>query len=195
MSFINEQTKEINCKVVYFGPPMCGKSTTLRAIARQVQNGQKGELVSLSTDTDRTLFFDFIPLVLGKVKDFTIRLHLYTVPGQAAYEVNRKVIAKGVDGIVFVADSQVTRTEANLSSLKDLQTICATEGLPFAEVPMVVQYNKRDVAQAAPLTALRDLLNPQKVPDFETTATTGAGCMDALKAIGALVLRNLKEKR
>lgn len=195
MSFLNEQTKEINCKIVYFGPPMCGKSTTLRTIAKQVQTDRKGELVSIASDDDLTLFFDFVPLVLGKVKDFTIRLHLYTVPGQAAYEVNRKIIAKGIDGLVFVADSQVPRAEANLGSLKDLRTICQEEGIGLEAFPTVVQYNKRDLPHAAPLGVLRDLLNPLKVPDFETVATTGQGCMDALKAVGSLVLRNLREKR
>lgn len=195
MAFINEQTKEINCKIVYFGPPMCGKSTSLRTICTQAQSGKQGGLVSISNGDDRTLFFDFVPLVLGKVKDFTIRLQLYTVPGQSTYEVNRKIIAKGVDGLVFVADSQLTKAEANLSSLKDLRTICEGEGHTWGEIPMVIQFNKRDLPHAAPLPALRDLLNPLKVPDFETVATKGEGVFDALKAVGALVLRSLREQR
>lgn len=195
MAFINEQSKEINCKLVYFGPPFCGKSTSLKAIAKEAKGDKKGDLVSLSSNDGPTLFFDFVPLVLGKVKDFTIRLHLYTVPGQATYEVNRKIISKGADGIVFVADSQVTRMEANLASLKDLRAICEAEGLTWGEVPMVMQYNKRDLPQVAPLAAMRDLLNTLKVPDFETVATKGDGVFDTLKAAGSLVLRNLRENR
>lgn len=192
MSFINEQAKEIICKIVYCGPALSGKSTSLKAICREIAPAKDRELVSLSTDGERTLFFDFVPLVLGKIKDFTIRLHLYTVPGQAAYEVNRKIISKGVDGFVFVADSQVARTEENLANLQELQRICAVEDLPWETLPMVLQYNKRDLPQVASLSALRDLLNPRKVPDFETIATTGQGVFDALKAVGTLVLKSLR---
>ncbi|MBI2345825.1 MAG: GTPase domain-containing protein [Deltaproteobacteria bacterium] len=194
MSFINEQTKEINCKILYFGPPLCGKSTTLRTICHQVQ-GNKTEPISIGNGEDRTLFFDFVPLTVGKIRDFTIRLHLYTVPGQAAYTANRKIIAKGVDGIVFIVDSQVQKMEENLTSLKELRAICESEGHTWGSIPMVIQYNKRDLPQAAPLPALRDALNPLKAPDFETVATTGTGVMDALKAVGLLVLRSLKEPR
>lgn len=195
MSFINEQQKEINCKIVYFGPALGGKTTTLRAVYRNVHSGKGADPISIGNDEDRTLFFDFVPLNLGKIKDYTIRMHLYTIPGQAAYDAQRKLIAKGTDGVVFVADSQIQRMEANLASLHELQKILAVEGITLEAFPMVIQYNKRDLPQAAPLAELRTLLNPSQVPDFETIATKHEGTLDALKAISALVLRDLKSRR
>jgi mutual gliding-motility protein MglA len=194
MSFVNEETKEVNCKVVYFGPAQCGKSTSLRSIYNQVKAGAKGDMISLATDEDRTLFFDFVPLYLGMVKGFAIRVHLYTVPGQAAYDAQRSLIAKGTDGVVFVADSQIQRMESNLSSLGDLEKILAAELGDESEVdefPMVLQYNKRDLPQAAPLPQMRDVLNKRRVPDFESIATNDTGVFDALKAISAQVLQSL----
>ncbi|MBI2343804.1 MAG: gliding-motility protein MglA [Deltaproteobacteria bacterium] len=195
MSFVNDSTKEINCKVVYFGPALCGKSTSLRSIYDQVKEKSKGEMISLATDDDRTLFFDFIPLYLGQIKNYTIRLHLYTVPGQVAYDAQRSLIAKGTDGVVFVADSQIPRMEANLASLVDLRRILKRE-LEDDEVvetfPLVIQYNKRDLPQAAPLNEMRDLLNTRRVPDFESVATSGDGVFDALKAISVQVLQAIR---
>ncbi len=195
MSFINEQTREINCKIVYFGPALGGKSTSLRAIYQQVREGNKGEMVSLSTDDNRTLFFDFIPLNLGTIKGFTVRLHLYTVPGQAAYDTQRGLISKGTDGVVFVADSQIQRMEANLASLLDLQKILTNAGGEWGKTPTVIQYNKRDLPQAAPITELRRLLNPTGLPDFESVATKNDGIFDAFKEISGRVLRGLKDKQ
>ncbi|MBI4236984.1 MAG: GTPase domain-containing protein [Deltaproteobacteria bacterium] len=195
MSFINEQQKEINCKVVYFGPALGGKTTTLRAVYRNVHSGKGADPIAIGNDDDRTLFFDFVPLHLGKIKDYTIRLHLYTIPGQAAYDAQRKLIAKGTDGVVFVADSQIQRMEANLASLHELQKILAVDGIALEEFPMIIQYNKRDLPQAAPLAELREVLNPSKVPDFETVATKHEGILDALKAITARVLHDLKTHR
>ena len=194
MSFINENTKEINCKIVYYGPPRCGKSTSLKKIFEQIKQKSKGELISLSTDNNHTLYFDFVPLKLGNIGDYHVRLHLYTVPGEVAYDANRKIISKGVDGVVFVADSQLEKTEANVASLKELKNILEGEGVNWKAVPTVIQYNKRDLPNAVPTTELRGLLNPQKVPDFETIATEGKGVYDVLKAIGTKVLIDLKEE-
>lgn len=194
MSFINDKQKEINCKVVYYGPPLCGKSTTLRAIYEQVREESKGDLISLSQDNERTLYFDFVPLSLGNFKGYTIRLHLYTVPGEVGYAAARKLISKGVDGVVFMADSQLQKMEENLRCLTNLREIIKNGGLDSAQVPMVIQYNKRDLPNAVPVEELRDLLNKNKDDDFETVAITGQGVFDVLRAIGTKVLLNLKRK-
>lgn len=193
MAFINEKNHEINCKIVFYGPPRCGKSTSIRFICNEVRKETKGELVSLTSDDDRTLYFDFIPLTLGKIKDYTIRLHLYTVPGEIAYEANRKIISKGVDGVVFVADSQLEKAEQNISSFSELKKILIHEGLNIEEVPLVIQYNKRDLPNAAPVAELRKLLNKYDVPDFETIAKTGNGVFDSFKSISSMVLKDLKK--
>ena len=192
MAFINEQSKEVNCKVVYFGPPMCGKSTSLRYIFKNIKDEKRGELVSLSTNTDRTLYFDFVPLTLGTFKKFQVRLHLYTVPGDVAYEAARKIISKGVDGVVFLADSQLEQLESNMASMMELKEMIEEEGGNFEELPMVIQYNKRDLPNAVPMEELRKLLNPRNVPDFETIATEGRGVFESLKSIGTQVLKSLK---
>lgn len=193
MAFINERNKEINCKIVYYGPPRCGKSTSLRFLCGELKSDTKGEMISLTSEDDRTLYFDFIPLTLGKIKDYTIRLHLYTVPGEVAYEANRKIISKGVDGVVFVADSQLERAESNLNSIRELKEILNHEGISFDEIPHVIQYNKRDLPNAAPVKELRTLLNKYAAPDFETVATGGNGIFDAFKAISTKVLFDLKK--
>lgn len=194
MSFINENTKEINCKIVYYGPPRGGKSTSLRHIFEQIKKKSKGELISLSTANDHTLYFDFVPVTLGLVGDYQIRLHLYTVPGEVAYDQNRKIISKGVDGVVFVADSQLEKTDSNIACMKELRDILKDEGIDWRELPMVFQYNKRDLSNAIPVAELRTILNPLKVPDFETVATEGKGVYDVLKAIGTKVLLDLKKE-
>lgn len=193
MAFINERQKEVNCKVLYYGPPLCGKSTSLRHIYQNIKEESKGELVSLSTPQDRTLYFDFLPIDLGKHNKFQIRLHLYTVPGEAAYKVARKIIAKGVDGVIFLADSRLERLEDNLQSMMELKEMIEEEGGEFESLPMVLQYNKRDLPGAVAIEELRRLLNPRKVPDFETVATQGKGIFEALKAASAQVLKTLKE--
>jgi len=192
---MDERTKEINCKVVYYGPPRSGKSSSLKSIYNEVKQESKGELISLTSDNDRTLYFDFVPITLGKLNDYTVRMHLYTVPGDVAYEANRKIISKGVDGVVFVVDSQLEKAEQNISSLKELREILAHEGVGVNDLPMVVQYNKRDLPSAVPVSELRNLLNPRRVPDFETVATKGVGVYDVLKAIGTNVLLDLKRRK
>ncbi len=193
MSFINDKTKEINCKVVYYGPPLCGKSTSLRKIYEQVREEAKGDLISLSQDNDRTLYFDFVPLYLGNYKDYKIRLHLYTVPGEVGYNAARKLISKGVDGVVFIADSQLERMEANIKSFNNLREILKNEGIDWKKIPIVFQYNKRDLPNAVPVEELRKLLNTNSYKEFESVAITGEGVFDVLRAIGTMVLKNLKK--
>lgn len=195
MSFINDNTKEINCKVVYYGPAMCGKTTTLKQICNQIKRESKGEMVSINADEqNRTLYFDFVPLTLGKVKNYTIRLHVYTVPGEVAYKSARKILSKGVDGVVFIADSQLQRMEDNITSLNELKAIVREEDLDWASLPKVIQYNKRDLPGALSITEMQGVLNPVGDAHFETVAITGQGVFDTLKAIGTKVVMGLKKE-
>jgi hypothetical protein len=193
MSFINYSSREINCKIVYYGPGLCGKTTNLQYIYNKTNPEAKGKMISLATETERTLFFDFLPLSLGEIRGFKTRFHLYTVPGQVFYDASRKLILKGVDGVVFVADSQIERMEANLESMENLRTNLAEQGYDLDKIPFVVQYNKRDLPNAAEMAELKRLLNPRQVPDFEASATLGNGVFDTLKAIAKLVLTELKK--
>src|SRR5215211_2304120 len=163
MSMINYASREINCKIVYYGPGLGGKTSNLEFVYEKVSPNTRGKLISLATETERTLFFDFLPVDLGEIRGFRTRFHLYTVPGQVYYNASRKLILKGVDGIVFVADSQVERVEANMESVENLQVNLSEQGYDLAKVPYVVQYNKRDLPNAAPLAELRSLLNPMGV--------------------------------
>src|ERR671927_1116049 len=160
MSFINYSSREINCKIVYYGPGLCGKTTNLQYIYNKTAPESKGKMISLATEADRTLFFDFLPLDLGSIRGFTTRFHLYTVPGQVFYDASRKLILKGVDGVVFVADSQDERMEANIESLENLRTNLAEQGYNLDKLPYIIQYNKRDLPTAAKIEELRELLNP-----------------------------------
>jgi mutual gliding-motility protein MglA len=193
MSFINYSSREINCKIVYYGPGLCGKTTNLQYIYKKTSPEAKGKMISLATETERTLFFDFLPLSLGEIRGFKTRFHLYTVPGQVFYDASRKLILKGVDGVVFVADSQVERMEANIESLQNLKDNLSEQGYDFAKIPLVIQYNKRDLPNAAPTEELRNLLNTASVPDFEGVAFKGDGVFETLKAIAKLVLTELKK--
>ena len=193
MSFINYSSREINCKIVYYGPGLCGKTTNLQYIYNKTNPTAKGKMISLATETERTLFFDFLPLSLGEIRGFKTRFHLYTVPGQVFYDASRKLILKGVDGVVFVADSQVERMEANIESVENLRGNLKEHGYDLDNIPYVIQYNKRDLPNAAPVEELRKLLNPKAIPDFEASATTGEGIFDTLKAVAKLVLQELKK--
>lgn len=193
MSFINDKTKEINCKIVYYGPALCGKTTSLRYIYDNVQKEAKGERISLSHGDDRTLYFDFVPLNLGKVKDYTIRLHLYTVPGEVGYKQARALISKGIDGVVLLVDSQLEKMDANLKSLKSLKEILKGEGHEWGKFPCVLQYNKRDLPAAVPVGELREYVNSEGFDEFETVATKGQGVFEAFTAISKLVLKDLKD--
>lgn len=193
MSFINYSSREINCKIVYYGPGLCGKTTNLQFIYKKTNPDQKGKLISLATETERTLFFDFLPLSLGDIKGFKVRFHLYTVPGQVFYAASRKLILKGVDGVVFVADSQIERMEANIESLEDLKINLAEQGYDLGKLPFTIQYNKRDLPNVAPLDEMNKLLNPNGVPRFDAIATQGPGVFETLKDVGKQVLIELKK--
>lgn len=193
MSFINYSSREINCKIVYYGPGLCGKTTNLHYIYKKTNPDSKGKMISLATETERTLFFDFLPLALGEIRGFKTRFHLYTVPGQVFYDASRKLILKGVDGLVFVADSQVERMEANVESVENLRINLAEQGYNLDAVPYVVQYNKRDLPNAVPVAEMKRSLNPRGVPDFEAIASEGNGVFDTLKAIAKQVIMELKK--
>jgi signal recognition particle receptor subunit beta len=195
MSFINYATKEINCKIVYYGPGLCGKTTNLQYIYNKTAPEAKGKMISLATETERTLFFDFLPLSLGDIRGFKIRFHLYTVPGQVFYNASRKLILKGVDGIVFVADSQQERMDANIESFQNMIDNLKEQGLSLSRIPYVIQYNKRDLPNAAPLHEMKKELNKDSVPDFEAVAIKGIGVFDTLRAISKLVILELKKQR
>ena len=192
MSFINYMAREINCKIVYYGPGLCGKTTNLQYIYERTNPEAKGKMISLATETERTLFFDFLPLSLGEIRGFKTRFHLYTVPGQVFYDASRKLILKGVDGTIFVADSQIERLEANQESMDNLRTNLAEQGYSLEKIPFVIQYNKRDLPNVVPVEELRELLNTTNVPDFEANARSGMGVFDTLKAVSKLVLTELK---
>ena len=193
MSFINYSSREINCKIVYYGPGLCGKTTNLQYIYNKTNAETKGKLISLSTETDRTLFFDFLPLSLGEIRGFKTRFHLYTVPGQVFYDASRKLILKGVDGVVFVADSQMERMEANLESYENLKVNLAEQGYDINKIPAVMQYNKRDLPNAVSMEEMRNVLNPRNIPEYEAVAPTGKGVFDTLKAVAKLVLTELRK--
>jgi len=194
MAFINYSAREINCKLVYYGPGLCGKTTNLKYIYEKTAADAKGKMISLATETERTLFFDFLPLSLGEIRGFKTRFHLYTVPGQVFYDASRKLILKGVDGVVFVADSQEERFEANVESLENLRANLREQGYDFDKIPCVLQYNKRDLPNAVALEELRSSLNPTgKIADFEAAAQSGKGVFETLKALARLVLQELKK--
>ena len=193
MSFINYSSREINCKIVYYGPGLCGKTTNLQYIYAKTNPEAKGKMISLATETERTLFFDFLPLSLGEIRGFKTRFHLYTVPGQVFYDASRKLILKGVDGVCFVADSQIERMEANLESAENLRTNLGEQGYELERIPYVVQYNKRDLPNIASVGELHRLINPRNVPEFQAVAPTGVGVFDTLKAVAKLVLTELKK--
>ncbi len=191
MSLINYSSREINVKVVYYGPGLCGKTTNIQYIYDKVSPETKGKLITLATEMDRTLFFDFLPLELGKVKGFRTRFHLYTVPGQVYYDASRKLILRGVDGIIFVADSQRARYDANIESLYNLHENLSEYQLKLDDIPYAIQYNKRDMPDVIAVKDLEEELNPKHYPSFEAVAVKGVGVFDTLKAVAKSVLRNL----
>lgn len=192
MSFINYAAKEINCKVVYYGPGLGGKTTNLQYIYNQTNPTNKGKMVSLTGETERTLFFDFLPLNIGEIKGFNTRFHLYTVPGQHFYDASRKLVLKGVDGIVFVADSRVERMEDNLDSLKSLDANLREQGYDLHTLPCIFQWNKRDVENPVPIKVLHEQLNTFKAPEIEAVAVQGVGVFDTLKLISKMILKSLR---
>ncbi len=193
MPFINFPAREINCKLVYYGPGLGGKTANLQWIYDHTGTGQKGKMVSLATETDRTLFFDFLPLDLGTVRGFKTRFHLYTVPGQVFYEASRRLILKGADGVVFVADSQEERLDANLETLDNLREHLKDHNLEFNTIPYVLQLNKRDLPNILSVDELRKQLTLKGEPSLEAVAVTGQGVFDTLKEVAKLVLAELKK--
>ena len=191
MTFINYASREINCKIVYYGPGLCGKTTNLQYIYDKTNPGAKGKLISLATETDRTLFFDFLPLELGTVRGFKTRFHLYTVPGQVFYDASRKLILKGVDGVIFVADSQVERMDANVEAIENLQTNLKSQGYDLMNIPYVLQLNKRDLPNVETVDEMKRLLMKKNEPVFEAVAAKGPGVFATLKGVAKLVLSEL----
>ena len=195
MSLVNFTTREITCKIVYYGPGRSGKTTNLQYIYGQVPDDRKGRMVSLATQTDRTLFFDFLPLELGSISGFTTKFQLYTVPGQVYYNATRKLVLQGADGVVFVADSQVRQLDENIESLQNLQANVLEHGIDVRSLPMILQYNKQDLPRELILstTELDDALNFRGLPSFSADALHGQGVFETLKAVSAEVLRKLSE--
>jgi signal recognition particle receptor subunit beta len=194
MTFINYAAKEINCKIVYYGPGLCGKTTNLQYIYNKTAPDAKGKMISLATETDRTLFFDFLPLDLGTIRGFTTRFHLYTVPGQVFYDASRKLILKGVDGVVFVADSQEARMEANVESVRNLEQNLAEHGFELKAIPYALQFNKRDLPTAVAVDEMYRVLNFKREPTFEAVATVGTGVFDTLKSVAKQILIELRKR-
>ncbi len=193
MPFINFPAREINCKIVYYGPGLCGKTTNIQYIYGNTNPNTKGKLITLDTEADRTLFFDFLPLSLGEIRGFRTRFFLYTVPGQVFYDATRKLVLRGADGVVFVADSQVERLDANLESLENLEINLRDHGLDVNTIPFVMQYNKRDLPNVESLAELRRQLNTRNMPEFQAIAPKGYGVFETLKAVVKLVLRDLQK--
>jgi mutual gliding-motility protein MglA len=193
LSFINFAAREINCKIVYYGAGLGGKTTNLQLIFDKTADKQKSKMISLATETDRTLFFDFLPLDLGTVRGFRTRFHLYTVPGQVFYDASRKLILRGVDGVVFVADSQEERLDANLEALENLQENLKEHGYDFKKIPYVLQLNKRDLPNALPVDDLKRELVRRGEPSMEAVAFQGKGVFETLKEIARQVLIELKK--
>jgi mutual gliding-motility protein MglA len=193
VSLVNYATREITCKIVYYGPGRSGKTTNLHYIYGQVPGDRKGQMVSLATQTDRTLFFDFLPIDLGSISGFTTRFQLYTVPGQVYYQTTRKLVLQGADGVVFVADSQARQLDENIESMQDLHANLAEQGVDARTVPLVIQYNKQDLPAdiITPVADLDEALNFRNVPSFSADALHGPGVFETLRGISELVLRKL----
>jgi len=201
MAFINQEAKEIHCKVVYYGPSLSGKTTNLQWVyhnAIQKHSSQKShgedasQLFSFNTNPERTLFFDFLPFDVGTIRGLRTRFHLYTVPGQVVYDASRKLILKGLDGVVFVADSQLDRMDENIEALKNLEKNLEQQGYKLQEIPLVIQYNKRDLTNIASVAELRAALNRYNAPDFEANAAVGKGVMESLRAVSKAIVTVLK---
>ena len=194
MSLVNYSTREITCKIVYYGPGRSGKTTNLQYIHAYVPEDKKGPMVSLATETDRTLFFDFLPLDLGSISGFRTRIQLYTVPGQVYYNATRKLVLRGADGVVFVADSQREQFDENIESLRNLHENLLEEDINVRDFPMVLQYNKRDLPGVIPVAELEDALNYRSVPAYPAATISGEGVFETLKGVSQLVLQSLSRR-
>ena len=191
MSFVNRMTKEVNCKIVYYGAGLCGKTANLNYVFAATKPESRGKMISLETETERTLFFDFLPLDLGKIGEYSIRFHLYTVPGQVFYDASRKLILKGVDGVIFVADSQLERMDANVEAIENLETNLKAQGYDLKTIPYVLQLNKRDLPNVSPADEMVKLMRKKGEPVFEAVAAKGIGVFETLKGVAKLVLQEL----
>jgi len=191
MSMINYASREINCKLVYYGPGLGGKTTNLEFVYNKVAPGSRGKMISLATETERTLFFDFLPVDLGNIRGFKVKFHLYTVPGQVYYNASRKLILKGVDGVVFVADSQIERMDANAESIDNLQINLKAQGYDLMGIPYILQLNKRDLPNVATVDEMAKLLRRKGEPVVEAVASKGTGVFETLKGVAKLVLQEL----
>lgn len=194
MSVVNYSTREITCKIVYYGPGRSGKTTNLQYVHGEVPDDRKGEMISLATETDRTLFFDYLPLDLGAISGFRTRFQLYTVPGQVYYNATRKLVLRGADGVVFVADSQREKLDENVESLRNLHENVLEEGHDVRRLPVVLQYNKRDLPGVMPVEELSEVLNFRGTPEYAAVAVAGDGVFDTLRGVSEAVLRRLSRE-
>jgi mutual gliding-motility protein MglA len=192
MAFINQEAKEIHCKVVYYGPSLGGKTTNIQWVYQKTAGPAKNQLMDFPANPERTLFFDFLPMNVGEIRGLKTRFHLYTVPGQVVYDASRRLILKGLDGVVFVADSQLERMDENVEALKNLEKNLDMQGYDIKEIPLVIQYNKRDLPNVASLAELRAALNRYNAPDFEGTASVGRGVFESLKTVSKAIVTSLK---
>jgi mutual gliding-motility protein MglA len=192
MAFINQEAREIHCKLVYYGPSLGGKTTNVQWVYTRTTGQGESQMQAFNANPERTLFFDFLPMVVGEIRGLKTRFHLYTVPGQVVYDSSRKLIMKGLDGVVFVADSQVERMEENLEALRNLEKNLEQQGYDIRRIPLVIQYNKRDLPNVTPLAEMRAALNRVNAPDFEAVASTGKGVMETLRTISKTIVTTLK---
>jgi hypothetical protein len=192
MSFINNNAKEIHCKVVYYGPSLGGKTTNIQWVYNQTSQDQKSKLNALETDIERTLFYDFLPLNVGDIRGFRTKFHVYSVPGQVIYDASRKLILKGLDGVIFVADSQQERMEENIESLRNLERNLEQQGYNLREVPLIMQYNKRDLPNICSVSEMRSALNPFNAPEFEACAAEGKGVFESFKTLSKSIINVLR---
>lgn len=192
MSFVNSNAKEVHCKIVYYGPSLGGKTTNIQWVYQQTANENKSKLKALDQEVERTLFFDFLPLNIGEIRGYKTRFHLYTVPGQIVYDASRKLILKGIDGVIFVADSQEERMEENLQAIKNLERNLEQQGYDIRQVPLIIQYNKRDLPNVMKVQEMRSQLNVYGAPDFEAVANEGKGVFESLKTISKSIIGVLK---
>lgn len=192
MAFINPEAKEIHCKLVYYGPSLGGKTTNVQYVYAKTTGQGQTAMQKFNANAERTLFFDFLPMDVGEIRGLKTRFHLYTVPGQVVYDASRKLIMKGLDGVVFVADSQIERMEENLEAMRNLEKNLDQQGYDIRRIPLVIQYNKRDLGNVTPLAEMRAALNRYNAPDFEAVASRGPGVMETLKTISKTIVTTLK---
>jgi mutual gliding-motility protein MglA len=192
MAFINQEAREIHCKVVYYGPSLGGKTTNIQWVYQKTLGQDRTDLMQFNANPERTLFFDFLPMNVGEIRGLKTRFHLYTVPGQVVYDASRKLILKGLDGVVFVADSQLERMDENIEAMRNLEKNLEQQGYDIRQVPLVIQYNKRDLPNVASVAELRAALNKYNAPDFEANAAIGRGVLETLKTVSKAIITTLK---